>query len=51
MIWRTVLSFLWRRDFLIPQDGIRKLIDDHIPYRNLQHATAGAYRHHRYRHR
>jgi NTE family protein len=39
MSWRTVLSFLWRRDFLIPHDGIRKLIDDHIPYRNLQDAT------------
>ena len=38
MSWRTVLSFLWRRDFLIPHDGIRKLIDDHIPYRNLQDA-------------
>lgn len=36
--WRTVLSFLWRRDFLISHDGIRKLIDDHIPYRNLQDA-------------
>lgn len=36
--WRTVLSFLWHRDFLIPHDGIRKLIDDHIPYRNLQDA-------------
>ena len=38
MDWRTVLSFLWRRDFLISHDGIRKLIDDHIPYRNLQDA-------------
>jgi NTE family protein len=38
MSWRTVLSFLWRRDFLIPHDGIRKLIDDHIPYRNLEDA-------------
>jgi NTE family protein len=36
--WRTVLSFLWRRDFLIPHDGIRKLVDDHIPYRNLEDA-------------
>ncbi|NOJ39883.1 patatin-like phospholipase family protein [Bradyrhizobium sp. WSM 1791] len=36
--WRTVLSFLWRRDFLIPHDGIRKLIEDHIPYRNLEQA-------------
>jgi NTE family protein len=38
MSWRTVLSFLWRRDFLISHDGIRKLIDDHIPFRNLQDA-------------
>ena len=37
--WRTMLGFLWRRDFLIPHDGIRKLIDDHIPYRNLQDAS------------
>jgi NTE family protein len=36
--WRTLLGFLWRRDFLIPHDGIRKLIDDHIPYRNLEEA-------------
>lgn len=38
MSWRTLLTFLWRRDFLISHDGIRKLIDDHIPYRNLQDA-------------
>jgi predicted acylesterase/phospholipase RssA len=36
--WRTMLSFLWHRDFLIPHDGIRKLVDDHIPYRNLEQA-------------
>src|ERR1700738_1763621 len=36
--WRTLLGFLWRRDFLISHDGIRKLIDDHIPYRNLEEA-------------
>ena len=36
--WRTLLSFLWRRDFLISHDGIRKLVDDHIPYRNLEEA-------------
>jgi NTE family protein len=36
--WRTLLGFLWRRDFLISHDGIRKLIEDHIPYRNLQDA-------------
>src|SRR4051812_32670180 len=38
MSWRTVLSFLWRRDFLISHDGIRKLIEDHILYRNLEEA-------------
>ena len=36
--WRTLFGFLWRRDFLVPQDGIRKLLDDHLPYRNLEDA-------------
>src|SRR3954454_705567 len=36
--WRTLLGFLWRRDFLIPHDGIQKLLDDNLPYRNLQDA-------------
>jgi NTE family protein len=36
--WRTLLGFLWRHDFLVPHDGIRKLIDDHLPYCNLQDA-------------
>ena len=35
---RTLLGFLWRRDFLITHDGVRKLIDDHLPYKNLQDA-------------
>ncbi|MCP4621322.1 MAG: patatin-like phospholipase family protein [Bradyrhizobium sp.] len=35
---RTLLSFLWRRDFLITHDGIRKLIDDHIPFSRLEQA-------------
>lgn len=38
MTWRTLLGFLWRRDFLITHDGIRKLIDDHIPFRRLEEA-------------
>ena len=36
--WRTLLGFLWRRDFLIPHDGVRKLLEDHLPFRNLQDA-------------
>jgi NTE family protein len=30
---------MWRRDFLIPHDGIRKLVEDHLPYRNLEDAA------------
>ena len=37
--WHTMLGFIWRRDFLIAHDGIQKLIDDHLPYRNLEDAT------------
>ena len=36
--WRTLLGFLWRRDFLIPHDGVRKLLKDHLPFGNLQDA-------------
>jgi NTE family protein len=36
--WWTLVGLLLRRDFLISHDGIRKLIDDHLPYRNLQDA-------------
>ena len=36
--WRTLLGFIRRGDFLIPHDGIQKLIDDHLPFRNLQDA-------------
>src|SRR6202521_1226648 len=35
---QTLLRFIWRRDFLIPHDGIQRLIDDHLPYRNLENA-------------
>src|SRR5262249_2306019 len=35
---RTLGSFLGRRIFLIPHDGIRRLIDDHVPYRTLEDA-------------
>ena len=36
--WRTLLGFIRRRDFLIPHDGIQKLVDDHLPYRNIEDA-------------
>ena len=36
--WHTLFDFLWRRDFHIPQDGIKKLIDDHLPFQDLEDA-------------
>lgn len=36
--WRTLLGFALRRDFLVTSEGLRQLIDKHLPYRNLQDA-------------
>jgi len=38
MTWRTLLGFIRRRDFLITSDGLRRLIETHLPYRNLEDA-------------
>lgn len=37
--WRTLFGFLRRRDFLVTSDGLRDLIETHLPYRNLEDAT------------
>lgn len=36
--WRTLLGFIRRRDFLVTSDGLRKLIETNLPYRNLEDA-------------
>src|ERR1043166_2998754 len=36
--WRTLLGFIRRRDFLVTSDGLRQLIETHLPYRNLEDA-------------
>src|SRR5437588_4378990 len=36
--WRTLLGFMRRRDFLVASDGLRNLIETHLPYRNLEDA-------------
>lgn len=41
--WRTLLAFAWRRDFLISHDGLRNLIERHLPYRNLEQARIPVY--------
>ena len=35
---RTLIGFIRRRDFLVATDGVRRLIDTHVPYRNLEEA-------------
>ena len=36
--WRTLLGFVRRRDFLVASDGLQRIIDTHLPYRNLEDA-------------
>jgi len=36
--WRTLLGFVRRRDFLVTSEGLRGLIEAHLPYRNLEDA-------------
>src|SRR5438270_12638766 len=38
--WRTLLGFIRRRDFLVTSDGLRSLIETHLPYRNLEDAKS-----------
>jgi NTE family protein len=37
--WRTLFSYVRRRDFLVGSEGLRQLIDTHLPYRNLEDAV------------
>jgi NTE family protein len=37
--WRTLLTFLLRRDFLVSAEGVRRLVDTHLAYRNLEEAA------------
>jgi NTE family protein len=36
--WRTLASFPLKRDFLVRSEGVRRLAETHLPYRNLQDA-------------
>lgn len=36
--WRSVLGFVRRRDFLVTSEGLRQIVDKHLPYRNLEEA-------------
>jgi NTE family protein len=34
----TLASFVWRRDFLVRHEGVRRLIRTHLPYQRLEQA-------------
>ena len=36
--WRTLFGFIRRRDFLVTSEGLRRLVETHLPYRNLEEA-------------
>src|SRR6187401_219112 len=38
LTWKTLYGFIRRRDFLVTSQGLRSLIDAHLPYRNLEDA-------------
>lgn len=38
LTWRTILGFLYRRDFLVTSDAPRQLVDDNLGYHNLEDA-------------
>lgn len=38
LTWRTILGFLYRRDFLIASDALHQLVDRNLTYRNLEDA-------------
>ena len=38
LTWKTMVGFLYRRDFLIASDALRQLVDQNLTYRNLEDA-------------
>ncbi len=41
--WKTFYGFIRRRDFLVTSQGLRGIIDTHLPYRNLEDAKMPIY--------
>jgi len=41
--WRSLLGFIRRRDYLVSPDGLRRLIETHLPYCNLEDAKIPTY--------
>ena len=38
LTWPAIARFVWRRDFLVSGDGLRGVLNRHLPYRELQQA-------------
>jgi NTE family protein len=41
--WRTIMGFLYRRDFLVTSNALRQLVDENLDYRNLEDAKLPVY--------
>ena len=37
--WRNLMGLITRRDYLVDSHGLRTLLDQHLPYRNLEDAA------------
>jgi NTE family protein len=37
--WRRILGFFYRRDYLVTSDGLKRLLELHLPYLNLEDAA------------
>ena len=37
--WRSVLALLTKRGFVVDPGGLRRVIEEHLPYRELEHAA------------
>jgi NTE family protein len=41
--WKTLLGLPFRRDFLVASEGLRRLVQTHLPFRNLEGAAIPLY--------
>src|SRR5258705_12711238 len=37
--FRKLLGLFWQRDYLVESHGLRRLLEAHLPYKQLEHAA------------
>jgi NTE family protein len=40
LAWRTIMGFLYRRDFLVTSDAPRQIVEENLGYRNVEDANS-----------